>query len=464
MIYNCNLCDSSHSQKNELINHIKSKKHLIHFNTEQQELTLSLIDYLSNDEKKPFLINSAGGTGKTFTVSNLLKYYKNVVALGPTHQSVNVLREEFKESKTIHSFFGWSDSVDEEGNDVNIWGEPSKIPKNSIFVFDEISMMNDDMFSLYNCYIKRKYKIILMGDKAQLPPINKGKTSLPKKCEKIISKTRFSLFFKEKAIIKNLKKNMRSSNESLNNYLNIIREETLKGNDFILNDNKELNEKFIKKIGLTDFIVLCYNNDDVDYFNKKIKQILNPENYNDEIVMGQKCIINKYYNKDLHTGFRFTIGSFQIQKMKLEPILVENNENKRKKISSIEVRFYNIITTCNLQLQKVLDEDISKFKQFYTDNKKYISCLKIKNKTPQELSVIKIKYQKMLKNLVRFHCNYKLNYATTVHKAQGKGFQNVIVYNKFNIFNSNPNTTKYTACSRSKKNIYISKNNGINRI
>jgi len=460
-MYECLLCGSVFKQKTDTLNHFKTKKHLKHFNDEQIVLVKGILVYLYNDETKPCLVNSAGGTGKTFVVSNTLSFVKNVIALGPTHQSVNVLKEHFKVSKTFHSFFGWEQDIDEFGNDISVWKKPY-IQKGTIFVFDEISMMNDAMFSLYNHYIKGKYKVIFMGDKAQLPPINNSETEkLPIDVKLITSATRFSSFFNESCIIFNLKKNMRCKKENLNKFLNTLREATLNNEEYDLEDNKVLNEDFLIKIKNTDYIVLCGANKDVDYFNKKIKQILFPDNFEDEILVGDKCIVNTYYTKKLYTGYRFQIASFIKEEIKLEPFNFTDKiklKVPKQNNTSCVISIFKIITSCNNTLIKVCDEDFNSYKRLYKADKKYIVSLKKEDFKRSinniELKNIKCELQKEVKDKFSFHCYFKLNFATTVHKAQGRGFENVIVYNKF--YHQQSSNNKYTACSRTKKNIYIS--------
>ena len=71
----CNICKSNFEC--EIYKHFITDNHLNFFNNEQQQLIKTLVDYLESSNIKGLegiRIDSAGGTGKTFTVSSIIKY------------------------------------------------------------------------------------------------------------------------------------------------------------------------------------------------------------------------------------------------------------------------------------------------------------------------------------------------------------------------------------------------------
>ena len=208
-MFDCNLCGYECKNKADIFRHLETTKHLAHFNPEQQNLLLQVIKYLQSDTvdgKDGIRINSAGGTGKTFTISSIMKFISECKALGPTHQSVNMLKKQDFNAETFHKFFGWGQDIDDNNKEINVWNPPV-ISKNTIFVFDEISMMTRAQFSLFKHYVYGKFKYIMMSDKCQIAPYeNKEEDKLPDQVVLIKNTCDISLAFQFKCVEVNLLK------------------------------------------------------------------------------------------------------------------------------------------------------------------------------------------------------------------------------------------------------------------
>lgn len=146
-----------------------------------------IADYVSNSEQNEiFVLKGYAGTGKTTVIStivnNLVSINKKYVLLAPTGRAAKVIANySQKPAFTIHKkiYFPKKSS----GGGVNFTLQPNK-HKNTIFFIDESSMISDvvqetkmyENGSLLDDLISYVYsgencKMILLGDTAQLPPI-----------------------------------------------------------------------------------------------------------------------------------------------------------------------------------------------------------------------------------------------------------------------------------------------------
>ena len=156
--------------------------------TQKQHIVLDqLSQYVLNDSKDElYLLKGFAGTGKTSIVgtlvSNLWKIKKSAVLMAPTGRAAKVISNySGKEAFTIHKkiYFPKKD----RGGGVKFTLQPNK-HKNTLFIVDEASMIPDlpndskmmDQGSLLDDLMRYVYsgfkcKLLLIGDKAQLPPV-----------------------------------------------------------------------------------------------------------------------------------------------------------------------------------------------------------------------------------------------------------------------------------------------------
>ena len=133
-----------------------------------------------------YLLKGFAGTGKTSIigtlVSNLLEVKKSAVLMAPTGRAAKVISNySGKEAFTIHKkiYFPKKD----KGGGVKFVMQPNK-HRNTIFIVDEASMIPDtpadsklfENGSLLDDLMQYVYsghhcKLLLIGDKAQLPPV-----------------------------------------------------------------------------------------------------------------------------------------------------------------------------------------------------------------------------------------------------------------------------------------------------
>jgi len=148
-----------------------------------QQLSIFIFD---KDPNGLYLLKGYAGTGKTSIVgalvSNLWEAKKSAVLLAPTGRAAKVISNySGKEAFTVHKkiYFPQKD----KGGGVKFAIQPNK-HRNTIFIVDEASMVPDipsdsklfENGSLLDDLVQYVYsgfncKLILMGDKAQLPPV-----------------------------------------------------------------------------------------------------------------------------------------------------------------------------------------------------------------------------------------------------------------------------------------------------
>lgn len=139
-----------------------------------------------------FLLKGYAGTGKTFLISHIInqiieanskaKWYKQkkIAMTAPTNKAVQVLREssglaDLVSFKTIHSLLGLKEVIKDFGEieyKKAYDEDDGSMSDFHIVIIDEVSMLDDALF--YE--VKRwnsEIKIIMMGDPAQIPPVNK---------------------------------------------------------------------------------------------------------------------------------------------------------------------------------------------------------------------------------------------------------------------------------------------------
>ena len=153
----------------------------------QDVVLLQLSEFIfDNKPNALYLLKGYAGTGKTSIigtiVSQLWQAKKNAVLLAPTGRAAKVISNySKKEAFTIHKkiYFPKKD----KGGGVKFVMQPNK-HKNTIFIVDEASMIPDTpadskLFEngsllddlMQYVYSGHQCKLLLIGDKAQLPPV-----------------------------------------------------------------------------------------------------------------------------------------------------------------------------------------------------------------------------------------------------------------------------------------------------
>lgn len=252
---------------------------------EQLQAIDSIIDFI-NSNKRIFCLQGFAGTGKSTIVKEIVKYldsqFRTYVLCAPTHKAKLVL-ERFSgtEAMTLHKLLSLSPNIEILELDfkdlmfiVNDYN--NLFPTGGIIICDEASMVNDDLFELLeNKAQKFMCKIIFVGDKAQLRPVN--------------SKDHSKVFSVEDSFT--LSHIYRQESESgLSAVLPILRNSVIpifkshigtKGSVICHSNTREFFKeavpyfkKAIKNSDILETKLLAYTNNRVSGFNNKMREIL----------------------------------------------------------------------------------------------------------------------------------------------------------------------------------------------
>ena len=263
------------------------------FTEEQRKITQHLSDYiLSISTRNIFLLKGYAGTGKTSLISALVNSLSSVnkkpSLLAPTGRAAKVLSKYSKKSaSTIHRKIYWINS-NKNGNTYIKLKENTHT--NTIFIVDEASMIpesSDTGFgnrSLLDDLIQYVYdgigcKLILIGDTAQLPPVNLEISPALSEDFLFQNYSKEILSFSLSEVVRQEK----SSTILLNatSLRKQITEKHFNLPNFIVNDDviriesgDELQESLednYNKSGLTNTIVLCRSNKRANIYNQQIR-------------------------------------------------------------------------------------------------------------------------------------------------------------------------------------------------
>jgi len=378
--------------------------------TEEQNIALEGV--LNNHIS---IITGGAGCGKTTLIKQIVKNlrYRNInfVLTSFTGKAVlrikEILGKEFEDICFTLSLL------------IHKKKKKNKVPFFNVLIVDEASMISGSLFYDFLLLYKHSFKIILVGDVNQLPPI--GYCAFFKQ---IIKSDKVPVYYltENKRILNNAK----SSNILLNangliskdrDYKKSFLFKTGKGFEIIEGEKeicfdiiKALKEKGIK---MEEITILTPYNKDIDEINKYAQEIYLKE--------------NKVY---IYGKRKFIIGDRMMQKTNIyaEEVSVMNGEEGIiKEISSDHL-------TIEFNKDKSIDYE-------WNDDENY------KSKDENDENSVK---EFLTQNLQNSFCK-------TIHKSQGSEYNYVIIYlprndNSNNFININ---LLYTGITRTKKTIWL---------
>lgn len=436
----------------------------MNLNQQQQAAYDLLKDFvLSKHDGSMYCLKGYAGTGKTYLISQLVNEVKKLkknwqIALtAPTNKAVQVLRESSNlpdvTYKTIHSLLGLKEVIKDSGEiefERDYESNQAEVSKYRILIIDEVSMLQDNLFFQIRRF-NSKVKIILMGDPAQIPPVNK------EDCEPFLNPEQHKI----KEI--QLTQIMRQANGSKITVCAGEVRENLSQNKFkfssgadmdvynIPSDRAALVSVFYEFLYKNcDTRVIAWTNKKVSEYNQFIRKIIYGENLA-KILVDEKLILNKPY---------FTESNG-------EPVLLSTNQEVKVlefEVKEVELPLkYKVMAyVCRVEfINKKGEKDVGIINVLHEDSKVDYSVIldylkKIAVKASYEERRDKWKdYYSVLKSLA----DVSYAYAITAHKSQGSTYNTCIV-DAVNIeINDNVierNRILYTAMTRAKnKLIYI---------
>ena len=371
------------------------------------KLALNLLE----DTQKNVLITGRAGTGK----STLLNYFvsrtkKNIVVLAPTGVAALNIK-----GQTIHSFFGFKPNVTLD-KIKKIYGMSCNIYKAiDTIVIDEISMVRADLLDCVDKFMRLNGKnkdkafggvqMVFIGDLYQLPPVVKG-------AEKAVFEGYYeSPYFFDSKVFKNLniefielEKVYRQADEKFINLLNAIRNKSL-----TLEDINEINKR-VK----TNFEPPA----DKFYIHLTTTNALSDE-------------INAHELRKLNSRlFSFegeTIGNFEKSYLPTEEVLNLKEGAQIMMLNNEESnRWVNGTVGKIISIKESTDKEKAEIKILLQNGE--VVILK-----RHKWDMFQVKFNKNTKKLesesIGSFIQYpiRLAWAITIHKAQGKTFERIII-------------------------------------
>ena len=440
------------------------------FTEEQRKITQHLSDYiLSISTRNIFLLKGYAGTGKTSLISALVNSLSSVnkkpSLLAPTGRAAKVLSKYSKKSaSTIHRKIYWINS-NKNGNTYIKLKENTHT--NTIFIVDEASMIpesSDKGFgnrSLLDDLIQYVYdgigcKLILIGDTAQLPPVNLEISPALSEdflfqnySKEILSFSLSEVVRQEKSstILLNatsLRKQITDHHFNLPNF--IVNEDVIR-----IESGDELQESLednYNKSGLTNTIVLCRSNKRANIYNQQIRSRI--RYLEEEISTGDLLMVvrnNYFWLGDKNKSELIANGDI------IEVLSVNKINNKYGfKFAHITIRLVDFSEQKELDVLVMLDTI-----KLETSSLPYEDYQKLYQEISKEYKGADAK-KKIKENKYLNALQVKFSYSITCHKSQGGQWENVFVdlgYFKKEMLDLSFLRWLYTAITRASKKLYL---------
>lgn len=418
---------------------------------DQKKASVAIIDFLMSQDAEELIITAQAGCGKTALVSWFLKegYNKYVmscierdirveypftpVVVATTNKAAEVLNSQLDTYvSTIHKYLGISVRNNFVTGKTYLEKTSNCCMKfNQIIFIDECSMIDSQIYTYIKEFCKN-CKIIYVGDKEQLTPVNSGISPIYSKLPNIPL-----IELKENVRLRNHPELLELANQ-LKDSVKYGEFKPIKVNKGVI---KHLSGKDFKEMIDNSFLTTEHNNKILTYTNKKaldynsyIKYDL--RKYTDYFVKGEHYTVNSML-KGGNSDVLFNTDT---------EIVIEDVLNLSK------------YTDCSLPFEIIY----LKVRNIY-ETVPYIIKVPVE---PMEY-IKAIKYEAKLKNwgayfkLKETVADIRLADCSTVHKAQGSTYKNVFI--DLTDLNTcrDPDTLArllYVACTRATDNVYLAGN------
>lgn len=359
-----------------------------------------------------FFLTGSAGTGKTFTISQIAKFFvgfeRKVRVLSPTHRAKKVLMDNFDSAllispflsfSTVHKALGAYGIANEFYETSFTTGSSLKEADWDLLIVDEVSMISQKMIENILGFTGT---IIFTGDYNQLNPVKSGTNEL-RELEGLIT-VELTQQMRNTTDIETI------ANKAKNDVLPYYPNSEITTRD-------ELIERFLKD-DLENSVYLCFTNDLANDVSELVRQEL--------------------YGVDAPD---FVPG---------ERILVRNQLVTLTEVIKIDSLAYRVHTDEGKSYTVLAPKEFRKLKKELEEIKKEVSELRKNGFYEQATELIEIHFSVMA-DLTEV--NYP--YATTIHKAQGSTFENVYVDTWDIAYKaSNKKRLTFVAYSRARSNLY----------
>ncbi len=423
-----------------------------------------------------YLLKGFAGTGKTSIigtlVSNLWETKRSAVLMAPTGRAAKVISNySKKEAFTIHKkiYFPKKD----KGGGVKFVLQPNK-HRNTIFIVDEASMIPDipadsKLFEngsllddlMQYVYSGHKCKLLLIGDKAQLPPVkselspalnsqvltinyNKNVTSV--ELDEVVRQEQNSGILDNATRLREVLDNefYESFKFNVNGFEDIVR--LIDGHEIM----DAINESYSQN-GHEETAIIVRSNKRANLYNQQIRnRILFNEN---ELTVGDFLMVvkNNYFWIKPTTEAGFIANGDIIQVLEIFSI----TELYGFRFAEVKVKMVDYPRMKPFETVLLLDTIEAE-----TPSLPYEESNRLYQEVQKDYEDETSKYRKFLKIKGNKHFNalqVKFSYAITCHKSQGGQWNTIFVEQPYlpNDIDKDYLRWLYTALTRAKEKLYL---------
>ena len=441
----------------------------------QEKLLIKITDFLFNYPKDIFILKGYAGTGKTSIIStlvkNLPKIKKKAVLLAPTGRASKVMTSYSGiPAYTLHKHLYYPET-DEFGKP-HFTLRKNKL-KNTVFIVDEASMISgqntsEDFFnasSLLSDLIDFVYsnsgnQLILVGDKAQLPPVG---TSLSPALDEQYLSSNFDKNIQSFELTEIVRQTLDSGilfnatkirDEILSEIPGKLKFDTTGFKDIIrLIDGYDIQDAIETAYYGNNFeetAIIVRSNKRANLYNQQIRsKVLLKEN---ELDTGDYLMIvkNNYFWLDKSSPAGFIANGDIIEILEIFKFI----DLYGFRFAEVKIRMLDYPTQKPFETVILLDTLNSETPSLtYQENNKLYQAVK------EDFSHLsKWQQYKAVKNNKYFNAlQVKYAYALTGHKSQGGQWNNVFIEQPYNLNTTDKEQLRwlYTAFTRAKKKLYL---------
>ena len=441
----------------------------------QRSLLEKITDFLFNTPDAIFLIKGYAGTGKTTIIStlvkNLSKINKKVVLLAPTGRASKVMSSYAGiPAYTIHKHL-YFPSTDEFGKP-HFSLKKNKL-KNTVFIIDEASMISgqntgDNFFDTSSLlsdvvnfvYSNKGNQLILVGDKAQLPPVG---TAISPALDEEYLKSNFNREVQHYELTEIVRQTLDSGilfnatkirDEILSDYIGELRFDDTGFKDFIrLIDGYDIQDAIETAYYGNNFeetAIIVRSNKRANLFNQQIRsKVLLRDS---ELDAGDYLMVvkNNYFWLDKKSPAGFIANGDIIEVLEIYKFI----DLYGFRFAEVKVRMLDYPTQKPFETVILLDTLNSETPSLtYQENNKLYQAIK------EDFSHLSKwqQYKKVKTNKYFNALQVKFAYALTGHKSQGGQWNNVFIEQPYHLDVTDKEQLRwlYTAFTRAKKKLYL---------
>lgn len=426
----------------------------------QQKTALERISSFVKSDNDVFILKGSAGTGKTSIVKAITSYLNeeglNLRVAAPTGRAAMIIGNKTgQRSKTMHSQIYTPEKI-KNGGGVRLIRKTNQEKAFTVFIVDEASMVSNVLSKSENFFVSKplledyldfvkqgngQNKIIFIGDKFQLPPVNE---SFSPALSPNFLKKQFGLSGEECELSQVMRQDEDSDILQIATGIRDLLERGISNAQ--INLDREQYPTYALNRYLTEFDIdninkvtaICYSNRDVNYWNKWIRQKLGLSSSiltNDDIVVTQ----NTWLNNSGDWVYKGEYGKV---------VEIDSSVEKYANLSFVDAKISYATSGSEskvISTKILLDSLNARYGILDEEKEKYLFAEVMKH-NPQFRASQNNADDKYL-GAIRL----KHGYATTCHKAQGGEWDNVLIH-PWSIGRDLKWT--YTAVTRAKKEVY----------